>query len=153
MSVRAANIARKNATFAPLGESLWTGPGGASKKPACAGPGGAACPELSSSIFSRRALSSRSRASSVAAAAGISATRTPYATRSWPWCSSLYHQLCWLHGSQCGRLHGSPAALSPAETRGIRPRLRSSALRSRDGPGTHRARSRNDNEKTIESGH
>jgi hypothetical protein len=31
MSVRAANSARKNATFASLGESLWTGPGGASK--------------------------------------------------------------------------------------------------------------------------
>ena len=81
MSVRAANSARKNATFASLGESLWTGPGGASKKPACAGPGGAACRGLSSSIFSRRAFSARSRASSAATAAGISVTPTPYATR------------------------------------------------------------------------
>jgi len=61
MSVRAANIARKNATFAPLAGSLWTGPGGASKKPACAGPGGPACRELSSSIFSRRVLLSQPR--------------------------------------------------------------------------------------------
>src|SRR5215813_8521422 len=70
----------KNATFASLGESLWTGPGGASKKPACAGPGGAACRGLSSNIFSRRAFSARRRASSAATAAGISVTRTPYAT-------------------------------------------------------------------------
>jgi hypothetical protein len=80
MSVRAANSARNNATFASLGESLWTGPGGASKKPACAGPGGAACRGLSSSIFSRRAFSARNRASSAATAAGVSVTPTPYAT-------------------------------------------------------------------------
>jgi len=82
MSVRAANSARKNATFASLGESLWTGPGGASKKAACAGPGGAACRGLSSSIFSRRAFSTRSRASSAATAEGISFTPTTYATRA-----------------------------------------------------------------------
>jgi hypothetical protein len=43
--------------------------------------GGAACRELSSSIFSRRAFSARSRASSAATAAGISVTPTPYAAR------------------------------------------------------------------------
>jgi hypothetical protein len=31
MNIRAANRARKNATFASFGESLWTGPGGASQ--------------------------------------------------------------------------------------------------------------------------
>ena len=79
--MRAANSARKNATFASLGESLWTGPGGASKKPAWAGLGGVACRGLNSSIFSRRAFSARSRASSVATAEGIPVTSTPYAAR------------------------------------------------------------------------
>ena len=79
MSVRAANNARKNANLASLGESLWTGPGGAWKKPACAGPGGAACRGLSSNIFSRRTFSARSRASSAATTTGIAVTPTPYA--------------------------------------------------------------------------
>jgi hypothetical protein len=41
--VHIANSARKNATFSAGGEFPRTGPGGASKNPACAGPGGAAC--------------------------------------------------------------------------------------------------------------
>jgi hypothetical protein len=113
MSVRAANSARKNATFASLGESLRTGPGGASKKPACAGPGAAACRELSSSIFSRRMFSARSRASSAATAAGISVTPIPYANRS-----RVAHA-----GAPCGKQagHGEchPGARSPARVPGL----------------------------------
>jgi len=52
-----------------------------SKKADGAGLGGAACGGLRSSIFSRRAFSARSRASSAATASGISVTRTPYAAR------------------------------------------------------------------------
>jgi hypothetical protein len=43
MSVRAANSAPKNATFAASGDRLCTIPGGASKNAACPGAAGAAC--------------------------------------------------------------------------------------------------------------
>jgi len=106
MSGRPANKAPKNATFASLGESLWTGPGGASKKPACAGPGGAACRALSSSIFRRRAFSVRSHVSSAARAEGISITPKRYATAA---------VSIWLAG------HGTPSARR-CPGRPVRPR-------------------------------
>jgi hypothetical protein len=46
-SVRAVNSAPKNATFTSSGDRWCTTPGDASKKAACAGPGGTACREVS----------------------------------------------------------------------------------------------------------
>ena len=77
-SVRAANSAPKNATFASGGDPSSTSPGGASKKAACAGPGGAACCGVIFSSRSSRAFSARNRASSASTAVGISATPTSY---------------------------------------------------------------------------
>ena len=70
ISVRAANSAPKNATFAVSGDQLCTIPGGASKNAACPGAAGAAC---SGVIFSRlrsRMFSARNRVSSASTTGG-----------------------------------------------------------------------------------
>ena len=54
------------------------------EEPACAGPGGAACRGLSSSIFSRRAFSARSRASSASTAVGNLSHDDKLSTCSYP---------------------------------------------------------------------
>lgn len=80
VDIRAGSEQRaKNATFASGGEPSCTGPGGASKYPARAGPGGAACCGLSLSSLNRRSFSALSRASPAGIVAGISVTLTTYA--------------------------------------------------------------------------
>jgi hypothetical protein len=60
-SPRAANRARKNATFAAGADPASTGPGGRSKNPVWAGPGGLACAGVSSSSRSSLPFSARNR--------------------------------------------------------------------------------------------
>src|SRR5215207_1589253 len=62
MSVRAANSAPKKSTFTSGADCRSTGPGRASKKPVCTGPGGAACFGVSSSRRNNRAFSACRRA-------------------------------------------------------------------------------------------
>jgi hypothetical protein len=72
-----SHSAPKNATFSSGGELAVTGPGGASKNPACAGSGGAASLGVSSRSRSRRAFSARRRFSSAATATGNSPWMLP----------------------------------------------------------------------------
>jgi hypothetical protein len=74
MSVRAANNCPKKSTFTSGGDRRSTGPGGASKKPVCTGPGGAACFGVNSSRRNNRAFSACNRAPSARRLATSSAS-------------------------------------------------------------------------------